>query len=455
VTKIHARTALLPDGWMSDVAIVIGDDGKIASVSDDLSSPSHVIDLVLPAPVNLHSHTFQRAMVGLTEARGPDPSDSFWTWRQMMYRFLDQLTPEQVEGIAAQAFVEMAEAGYAAVAEFHYLHHAPDGRPYDHLAELTERIAAAANATGIGLTHLPVYYEFGGCDGRALVGGQRRFGNDFDRYARLHDEARSIIERGPADWNIGVAPHSLRAVDEDGLTRAVQLAQGTPFHLHLAEQIAEVEELLVHRKRRPVEWLLDRQDIGETWCLIHCTQMNANETIKLAQTGAVAGLCPITESSLGDGIFDGVDFVTAGGYFGVGSDSNIQISLFEELKTLEYSQRLRDRSRAALANAESSTGRVLFDHAVSGGAKAVQRQSGAISPGQLADLCGLSTDNEWCCHRAGDTVLDSLIFSGNGGQCVREVWSAGRHIVRNGQHVARDQVTPRFKQIVSDLSQNL
>jgi len=455
MTTIHARNALTAEGWRADVVISIGADGRISSVSDDNDIADHRLDLVLPAPVNLHSHAFQRAMAGLTEARGPDPRDSFWTWRKLMYQFLDQLTPEQVEVIAAQAFMEMAEAGFAAVAEFHYLHHGINGQPYDHLGELTDRIAAAAQAVGLGLTHLPVLYEFGGCDRRALVGGQRRFGNEFERYACLFEDAQNTISKGPPDWNIGVAPHSLRAVDEDGLACALELANGRPFHMHLAEQVAEVEEIETFRGKRPVEWLLNTHEVDTTWSLIHCTQMTSEETEALAKTRAVVGLCPLTESNLGDGIFNGASFMDSGGVIGIGSDSNIQISLFDELKTFEYSQRLKERSRAVLATSERSTGRVLFDAAVSGGAQAAQRNSGLIAPGHLADLCGISTDNEWVCGRSGDTALDSLIFSGRGNRCVREVWSAGRHIVQEGRHVARDMISDTFKRTVCELRRDL
>lgn len=455
MTKIHARQALLPEGWKPDLDIEIGEDGRIGSVVAHSGCADHTVDLVLPAPVNLHSHTFQRAMAGLTEARGPDPQDSFWTWRRLMYRFLDRLTPDQIEAIAALVFVETAEAGYGAVAEFHYLHHGPDGQPYAKLGETTERIAAAARATGLGLTHLPVFYEFGGCDHRALQGGQRRFGNDAERFARLHDEATRTIAEGPDDWRIGIAPHSLRSVDAAGLEAALELAQGAPFHMHLAEQVAEVDEVEAHLGARPVEWLLHNHDVDACWCLIHCTQMTSDETRQLAHTGAVAGLCPITESNLGDGIFNGTGYAAAGGRFGVGSDSNIHVSLFDELRTLEYSQRLRDRSRAALATADRSTGRVLFDAVSAGGAQAAGRDCGSIASGMLADLVGISTDNQWVFGRVGDAALDSLVFSGHGQQAIREVWSAGRHIVRGGRHIARDAVVAGFTDAVRALGQDI
>jgi formimidoylglutamate deiminase len=453
--RLKARQALTGQGWQRDVEITIDAAGRIASITK-ADGPGPWLDAVLPAPVNLHSHAFQRAMAGLTETRGPDPSDSFWTWRRLMYRFLDRLTPDHVEAIATLVFMEMLEAGYAGVAEFHYLHHQPRGLAYDDIAEMGARIVAAAGATGIGLTHLPVLYTHGGCDGRALAGGQQRFGNDIDRYARLLDASRDLVAGyGASDYRVGVAPHSLRAVDPEGLARAVALGAGGPIHMHLAEQIPEVDEVLAHHGVRPVEWLLANHEVTRDWTLIHCTQMTAAETRALAGTGAVAGLCPITESSLGDGIFNGVDFVAADGCIGFGSDSNIHIALWEELATLDYSQRLRDHSRAALARHDHSTGRVLFDHVTRFGAQAAGRDSGVIAPGCWADLMVVDTDNPWLCGREGDTLLDSLIFTGRGRDCVTDVFSAGRHVVREGRHVARDAVVRNYKKVVAELGQEI
>jgi len=448
---ITAKQALTPNGWRSDLQIGIGPDGKINYLGPEKSKTSHEISLILPAPVNLHSHTFQRAMAGLTEARGPDPKDSFWTWRNLLYRFLDRLGPDQVEAIATLAFMEMVEAGYCGVAEFHYLHHAPNGRPYSNLSELCQRIITAANTIGIGLTLLPVLYQYGGCDRRPLQGGQRRFGCDIDQFSRLVEGAKSELSASPADFGFGIAPHSLRAVDNEGLHAATNLCPTGPIHIHLAEQKAEVEEVRAHLHARPAEWLLDNHKVDENWCLIHCTQMNSAETLKVAKSNAVVGLCPITESNLGDGIFNGTKYLDAGGTIGVGSDSNIHISLFEELKTLEYSQRLRDRSRAALANENRSTGRVLFEEVLIGGARAANRNSGAIEIGMFADLIGIDTDNQWLCNRQGDGVLDSLIFNGHGQSCITDVWSAGRHVVKKGHHRQRNAIIQNFKQTIAEL----
>ncbi|RWR29079.1 formimidoylglutamate deiminase [Sinirhodobacter populi] len=448
---IWAEQALLPDGWAENVTVQV-DDGVIASVTSGVPAPEGArrVGALLPAPVNLHSHAFQRAMAGMTEARGPDPRDSFWTWRRLMYRFLDHLTPDDVEAIAAYVQMQMLEAGYAAQVEFHYLHHAPGGGTYANLAEMSERIAAAAATTGIGLTLAPVLYRYGGCDGRALAGGQLRFGNDPDRYARLLDGAEAALAPLPADARIAVAPHSLRAVGPEDLAWAAALRPDAPLHMHLAEQLAEVEEVSAHFGARPVEWLLAHAPVDPRWCLIHCTQMQPSETKALARSGAVAGLCPITESSLGDGIFDGVLWRGAGGRFGIGSDSNIRISLSEELRTLEYSQRLRDRSRAVLADPDRSTGRVLYEDAVSGGAQAAGRASGAIRPGAFGDLVALDTRGEALQGLSGDRLLDTWIFAGDD-RLVRDVWAAGRPLVQDGRHIHHDRISAGWKQVMARL----
>lgn len=450
--RLFAETALLPEGWARDVVVEVA-GGRIVSVTQGGAGDQRV-GCLLPAAVNLHSHAFQRAMAGLTERRGA-MADSFWTWRDLMYRFLDRLTPEDVEAIAAQVMVEMAEAGYAAVAEFHYLHHGADGAAYADLAEMAGRIVAASSETGLGLTLLPVLYQQGGLDGRALAGGQRRFGNDLERFGRLWQGAKAAMAAMaalPADAVLGVAPHSLRAVTGAGLEFAATL--GGPVHIHVAEQMAEVDEVRAHTGARPVEWLLGNADVDGRWCAIHATQMLPAETEALARSGAVAGLCPITEANLGDGIFDGARYLAAGGAFGVGSDSNVRISLSEELRLLEYSHRLRDRGRAVLATPERSTGRVLYEGAVTGGAQAGGRASGAIAVGMWADLMALDTGHLHLEGLGGDDLLDAFVFAGDD-RLVVEVWSAGRHIVTGGRHVARDAVERRFRAVMRSLRERM
>jgi len=441
MTSIYAKQALLPTGWAENVTVELGNDGRIASVTQGFDanastaqdSAIHQSGVLLPAPVNAHSHAFQRAMAGLTERRGPNPNDSFWTWRQLMFSFLDQLSPDDVEAIAAFVQMEMLEAGYATNVEFHYLHHQPGGKPYDNLSEMADRIAAASQLSGIGLTLLPVHYEFGGCDKRALSDGQIRFGNNFDRFTELFEGAAKAVGHLPADANLGLAPHSLRAVAPEDLPRLTDLANGRPIHLHLAEQIAEVEEIKTAWGKRPVEWILDHVELSQQWCMIHCTQMLPHETKHLAKSGAIAGLCPITESSLGDGIFDGLNWLNHGGNISIGSDSNIKISLSEELRTLDYSQRLRDHSRAALATQDKSTARNLFDKILTGGAIAAGRDSGRIETGQWADLITLDTNH---------VDLDG-------------VWSAGRHLVENGHHKKRSDIVEKYRKVLNRIGDHI
>jgi formimidoylglutamate deiminase len=445
---LQADHALLPDGWARDVTVEIA-DGRIASIRKGGGGRS--VGCLLPAPVNLHSHTFQRAMAGLTEYRTAG-QDSFWTWRSLMYRFLERLTPEDVEAVAAQVMVEMAEAGYAAVAEFHYLHHGLGGVSYDDRAEMAARIVQAAATTGLGLTLLPVLYERGGCDGRALAGGQLRFGNDTGGFARLIEGAGRHVTSLPADAVLGLAPHSLRAVSPDGLAFAASLLPKAPVHIHVAEQVAEVDELLAYTGQRPVEWLLAHAPVDQRWCLIHATQMTPEETLALAASGAVAGLCPITEANLGDGIFDGARYLAAGGKFGIGSDSNVRISLAEEIRILEYSQRLGMKARAVLADSNRSVGRVIFDGMVQGGAQASGRDAGAIAVGKWADLVALDTSGPDLAGRQGDRILDTFAFAGDTSM-VRHLWSAGRHIVQDGRHVAREAVNARFANVMARLAE--
>ena len=451
---IFADTALTENGWQDHLTLTVI-DGKIDAIETrpdgDTAADVHV-PVLLPAPCNVHSHAFQRAMAGLTEFRGAHPEDSFWTWRQLMYRFLEALTPEDVRAISALVQMEMLEAGYAAVGEFHYLHHQADGTPYDDLAVMAAAITDAASETGIGITLLPVLYQYGGCDQRPLGAGQIRFGNDIDAYARLHDASAKLIAAQPKDAVIGVAPHSLRAVSHDGLMAAAEMMPDAPFHMHLAEQIAEVDEVKAHTGARPTEYLLNQCDVNGRFCLIHSTQMVASETEALAKSGAVVGLCPITESSLGDGIFDGARYQTHGGKIGVGSDSNIRIALAEELRTLEYSQRLRDKRRNIMATETQSVGRQLWQMVTTGGHQAMGRQGGAIRVGGLADVVALNANALDLIGIVGDRILDSLVVAGDN-RMISEVWSAGRHMVTGGRHIHHDAIRTRYAKQAKHLRQ--
>jgi len=454
MSTLWAKQALTADGWQKSVRIDIGLDGKIAALTPNHAATGTRFDLALPAIGNLHSHAFQRAMAGLTEKRGANAQDSFWTWRKLMYDFLGLLTPDDIQAIAAYVQMEMLRAGYGAVAEFHYLHNAVDGAKYANPAELSHRIWAAREQSGIGLTHLPVLYMQGGCDGRDLAGGQLRFRNDFNSFQRLVEANIPHLKSAPPDSNLGVAPHSLRAVPKDILDDLAQLRPDSPIHIHIAEQQAEVVEVVAYLGARPVEWLLSIHPVDARWCLIHATQMTPQETIGMARCGAIAGLCPITESNLGDGIFDGVRFQAEGGRFGIGSDSNVRIALTEELRVLDHSQRLRDHSRAALATDAKSAGRMLFEGAASGGARALGRGHGHLAVGDWADIAGLTTDHADLDGLEGDTLLDAWIFARDD-NIVRDVWSAGRHVVKDGAHIRQGEITAAYRSCVKSLRARL
>ena len=431
------------------------DDGIISNLIKADPQPGDIrVGVLLPSPSNLHSHAFQRAMAGLTEGRGDNERDSFWTWRKLMYQFLQHLTPDDIEAITAFAQMQMLEAGFASVAEFHYLHHQPNGSSYGNIAELSDRIISAANDTGIGLTLLPVLYERGGCDDRALIDSQLRFGNDLDRFFKLHNAAAKSVKSLPSDCILGISAHSLRAVTTDSLKHLVGSADTQPLHIHIAEQLAEIEEVLANYGARPVEWLLSNHNVTPNWCLVHATHMTPQETKALASSGAVAGICPLTEANLGDGIFEGVDYFAHAGRFGIGTDSNIRISLKDELQMLEYSQRLKEKSRAVLATKEVSTGHTLLSGAAKGGAQALGRNNGAIRAGSLADFIALNDQAIDLANAKSDQLIDGFIFAGNDTQ-ITDVWSAGRHLVKDGHHIAREKITTRYASTLKALLQRL
>ena len=376
--------------------------------------------------------------------------DSFWTWRDLMYQFTAALTPEHVEAIAAFVFLEMQEAGYASVGEFHYLHHQPGGAPYADLGEMSARVAAAAATTGIGLTHLPVLYSYGGAGMAPLEPGQIRFANSIDRYHNLVARAQDAVSALPDDCHVGIAPHSLRATSPSDLAAVLEARISGPVHIHIAEQPKEVADIQAWLGARPVEWLLAQAEVSEDWCLIHATHMTKAETTTMARTGAIAGLCPITEANLGDGPFNGPDFLNAGGAFGIGSDSNILISLPEELRALEYSQRLRDRARNVLVVGEKSVGDTLYTGAAKGGARALGRTAGEIAVGNLADLVAIDSTTPALCALRNDQLLDGLVFAAKD-TIVTDLWSAGRWSVRSGRHIRRDQIMWAYKAAMRSL----
>ncbi len=425
--SIFAKRVLAPEGWLDDVRISI-ENGHFARIEAGWTpdAADEVHSILLPGMGNLHSHAFQRAMAGLAETRGPG-DDSFWSWRNVMYRFALSMTPDQVEAVAAKLYVEMLEAGFTRVGEFHYLHHDASGAHYADVGEMAARIAAAAGETGIGMTLLPVFYAHAGFGGQAPAEGQRRFINDLDSFGQLLDACRHVTR--PLEGSVvGVAPHSLRAVTPDELKAVAVLAPDAPIHIHVAEQVLEVEDCLAWSGARPVEWLLDNAEVDQRWCLIHATHMTSEEARRFGQSGAVAGLCPITEANLGDGTFSVLGFMEAGGLWGVGSDSNVLIGLPDELRQLEYSERLALRARNVIAQPNMSTGRRLFDTAIAGGARALGSPSGLVA-GNPADFVSLKPRDV---DFTDDRLLDRWIFAR--GADIDCVWVRGVKRVSEGRH---------------------
>ncbi len=448
--KIYAVDALLPDGWKRNVLIDIDAGGTIRSVEANASAGEAVraTGPLIPGMPNVHSHAFQRALAGRT-GHGSGTGDSFWTWRQAMYAFLDRVDADAFGAIAAQAYVEMLKAGYTAVAEFHYVHHDPQGRPYADPAELARRIAAAARTAGIALTLLPVFYAHAGFGGAPPIPAQRRFVHTVDAYARLC--ASLATDATAHGYQLGVAPHSLRAVAPDELAAVVGFApHAAPIHIHAAEQVLEVADAVGWSGARPVEWLLDHAGIDAHWCVVHATHMTADEARRLATSGAVAGLAPTTEADLGDGTFGARAYFDAGGAVGVGSDSNTVIDPFAELRQLEWSQRLKGLERNVLAEGGNPVGQALYMRAARGGAQALAQPIGAIAPGRRADCVVLDGDDPALAELPPDALLDAAIF-GPCRRAVRDVMVAGRWVVRDGRHPREAEVFARYRTTVAQL----
>jgi formimidoylglutamate deiminase len=439
-----AAQALLPQGWARDVLIETDAAGWVVAATPGAAVPGTARRLpgaVVPGMPNLHSHAFQRAMAGGAERRSPAGQDSFWTWREAMYRFVGRFAPEDAAAVAGQLYAEMLEHGFTSVCEFHYLHHQPDGRPYANRAEMALRHVAAARRAGIGMTMLPSLYRHGGIFGVAPHAGQRRFLNDLDGFLEIVDAVRGAVA-GDAQMAVGVAPHSLRAVTPE-MFRGLRDFEG-PIHIHAAEQPKEIAECLAATGARPVRWLLDHMPVDARWVLIHATHMDEGEIAGLARSGAVAGLCPTTEASLGDGVFALPAFLAAGGRFGVGTDSHVGTAPRDELRQLETSQRLRDHARAVATGQENPhPGRALYDAALAGGAQASGRRLGTIAAGMRADFVELDAQHPTLLGREGDALLDAWVFSGQGNP-VRTVVCGGRAVVEAGRHVDAMAIRDEF-----------
>lgn len=447
-----AERALLPTGWARDVRLEVSRDGLLSHVQTGASheGAERLAGPLLPGMPNLHSHAFQRAMAGLAEVAG-NPNDSFWTWRELMYRLVGKITPEQLQVIARQLYIEMLKAGYTSVAEFHYVHHDPSGKAYADPDELSRRISAAAASSGIGLTLLPVLYSHAGFGGQAPNDGQRRFINSQDQYLHMQARLAPILAAQPAQ-RLGLCFHSLRAVTPGQIAEVLAASdRQSPVHIHIAEQQKEVDDCVAWSGLRPLQWLYEHVEVGPRWCLVHATHALADEVTAMARSGAVAGLCLTTEANLGDGIFPAVDFLAQGGRMGIGSDSHVSLSVVEELRWLEYGQRLRDQRRNRLyRNDQPMVGRTLYDAALAGGAQALGQPVGELAVGKRADWLVLDGQDPYIAMAEGDGVLNRWLFAG-GDRQVRDVMVNGQWVVRQGHHADEAQSQQAFTEVLRTL----
>ncbi|MCU6435713.1 formimidoylglutamate deiminase [Undibacterium sp. Jales W-56] len=441
--SLFARHAYLADGWARNVRLHWNDAGDLVEVSADAQPQPHEQqeEYVVPGMINLHSHAFQRAMAGMTEMAGEGP-DSFWTWRDLMYRTALKMTPGQMQAIAAQLYTECLRHGYTSVCEFHYLHRAPDGAFYANRAETAERVIAAANDTGMGITMLPVLYSYADFGEQALRVDQRRFATNTDQILQLVQQLESS-RNGQVE--VGVAPHSLRAASTSQIRELVAaLPADRPVHIHIAEQQKEVDACLAYSGKRPVQLLLDTQQLDQRWCLVHATHLDKTELAAVAASQAVAGICTTTEGNLGDGFFDLPDFIAANGRFGIGSDSHVSQSPIEELRWLEYGERLRLQGRnIASLPGQRRVGDFLWRACLQGGAQASGRAVGQLAVGKRADILVLDAQHPNLQGLPAADLLNTWIFAGND-NLVRDVLVGGRLVVQQGRHVAQDAIQRDF-----------
>lgn len=454
--RLAARLAFLASGWERNVLFEWDDHGMLTAVEPGRMpvDGTPVVGIVLPGMPNLHSHAFQRAMAGLTEYRS-DPADSFWSWRTLMYAFAQKMSPPLLKDIATQVYVEMLKAGYTSVCEFHYVHHDIGGMPYADLTEMAQCLVAAAEEAGIGLTLLPVMYQYAGFGAQPFHAGQSRFINSPEWIMAFLARMQGSHPQHPG-LRYGVAPHSLRAVSELSLRDLIAAMENwdsrAPIHIHIAEQIKEVEDCMAFHGARPVEWLLANAPVNDRWCLVHATHMTDEETRGLAHSKAVAGICPTTEANLGDGIFNGAAYTRLGGIWGIGSDSNITTDVSEELRMYEYTQRLVRRQRNVLVGDEGgSVGAYLYAGAVRGGAAATGRAVDGLRAGQRADLVVLDDTHPDLCGKDTDKVLDSLVFCRHGNHAIKDVMTGGRWIVQDGHHSLEQTSSVAFSSAVKQL----
>lgn len=473
--RLNFEHALLPEGWASNVVVEFDPQGMVIDVQSDAEISSFDARIAIPGMVNVHSHAHQRAMAGLAE-QADNKADNFWGWRERMYGYLAAMQPQDFQAVAAQLYVEMLKAGYVHVAEFQYLHHQANGSPYVQREEMTLRALDAAEEAGIGCTALPVLYQYSGFGEQQLEPRQRRFANSPDAYLRLLSAVAQHTSSNH-DQHIGVAAHSLRAVSRVGLHEVLSGLPDSvpdqqnkppqsipplsiPIHIHIAEQQQEVADCVSYYGARPIEFCLAEFPVDEHWCLVHATHCSTQERADIIARAATVGLCPTTEANLGDGIFPALEYLEAGGDIAIGSDSNVSVSVTEELRWLEYTQRLRFQQRNLLGRRRGqqqtasakhrSTAEALFNQACLGGAKAAGMPLGKIAKGYRASFVGLDAENPALIERAPENLLSCWIFAANT-PAVQQVWVGGVQVISDGRHAAENTIYDRYRAAIKKL----
>jgi formimidoylglutamate deiminase len=442
----YAKRAYIEQCWQENVQISVDEQGIISAIKSDISEKNvpWINGPLIPGMPNLHSHAFQRAMAGLTEFAHAEQQDSFWSWRDKMYGMVDRLSPEHIRSITQYLYIEMLKAGYTSVAEFHYIHHDEQGKPYADIAEMAKQISAAADTCGIGLTITPALYSWSNFNDQPATHGQRRFINTTEQYLTLQQATAHAVSAKSHQYT-GICFHSLRAVNSQQINEVLTaIPTDRPIHIHISEQQKEVNDCLQWRGLRPVEYLYQHHTVDERWCLVHATHLTENEIQLIAQSKAVVGICTTTEANLGDGFFPLPEYLKLQGRFGIGSDSHVSVNVPEEIRWLEYEHRLKTQQRNCLLNGRSgSSGKMLYQNALIGGAQALGQPVGAIAVGKRADWLVLDAKNPFVATADSSAIFDRWLF-GNTQQLITDVAVGGKWVIQNGHHAAEDSTNESF-----------
>lgn len=452
--EFHFKGLLTEKGWLANV-LVTTENGKITAIKENATVTGEVVNgYALPGFQNAHSHAFQYAMAGIAEYyEGNTVPDDFWSWRTAMYELALTLSPEQIEHIATQLYAEMARHGYTAVTEFHYLHHQPNGKPYQNPAEIGQHLVNAAKNAGIHITLVPMFYQMGGF-GTKPTEKQRRFISPaLDSYYQLVEATQNVCKTYDRAL-CGIGVHSLRAAKENDIIELTNnLNSDTPFHIHVAEQLKEIEDCLAFYGKRPVEWLLDKVKLADNYHLVHATHLNNNEVIGIAKSGAHVVLCPTTEGNLGDGLFKLHDFKKYGGNWSIGTDSHIGINPLEELRMLDYGQRVTSHKRTSFwQTAKGDVGFNALKMWWQSGRKAMGLSNNSFFEiGQPFDAAIVDATTPLMSTTTFKNLCNTIVYTQDASAILGTI-SNGKWIVKNGKHLNHQNIVSNFTTTIKKVS---